>query len=37
LRSLTSADAVEHAVEDEPIMPNEVFAPTKLEAATIKD
>jgi uncharacterized protein (TIRG00374 family) len=36
LRSLTSADAVEHAVEDEPI-PNEIFGQTNLKTATIKD
>jgi len=37
LRSLTSADAVEHAVEDEPILPNEVFAAKKFKTAAIKD
>ena len=37
LRSLTSTDAVEHAVEDEPIMPDEIFAQPKLKTVTIKD
>ena len=37
LRSLTSADAVEHAVEDEPIIPDEIFGQPKLKTATIKD
>lgn len=36
LRSLTSADAVEHAVEDEPIT-DDVFSQTELETATIRD
>lgn len=36
LRSLTSADAVEHAVEDEPIMPADGFGET-LETATVRD
>ena len=37
LRTLTSADAVEHAVEDEPIIPDEIFGQPKLKTATIKD
>ncbi len=37
LRTLTSADAVEHAVEDEPILPDDVFGQTKLEPVVIKD
>jgi uncharacterized protein (TIRG00374 family) len=37
LRSLTSADAVEHAVEDEPITADEILGHTKLETATVKD
>lgn len=36
LRSLTSADAVEHAVEDEPIT-DDVFGQANLETATIRD
>lgn len=36
LRSLTSADAVEHAVEDEPIT-DDVFGEANLETATIRD
>ena len=36
LRSLTSADAVEHAVEDEPIMPDDGFGET-FETATVRD
>jgi hypothetical protein len=36
LRSLTSAGAVEHAVEDEPIT-DDVFSQTELEPATIRD
>lgn len=37
LRSLTSAEAVEHAVEDEEILPDEVFAQNQLEAAAARD
>lgn len=36
LRSLTSADAVEHAVEDEPIT-DDVFGQTEFETAAIRD
>ena len=36
LRSLTSADAVEHAVEDEPIT-DDVFSQIELETAAIRD
>jgi uncharacterized membrane protein YbhN (UPF0104 family) len=37
LRSLTSSEAVEHAVEDEKIVPDEVFGQTKLEAAAARE
>lgn len=37
LRTMTSADAVEHAVEDEPILADDVFGQAKLEAAAVKD
>ncbi len=37
LRSLTSADAVEHAVEDEPISADEVLGETKFETASVKN
>src|SRR5258708_5807345 len=37
LRSLTSADAVEHAVEDEPISADEVLGETKFETASVRN
>ena len=37
LRSLTSAGAVEHAVEDEPIIPDDVFGQPGLKTVPIKD
>jgi uncharacterized protein (TIRG00374 family) len=37
LRSMTSSEAVEHAVEDEAILPDEVFVQNKLETAAARD
>jgi uncharacterized protein (TIRG00374 family) len=37
LRSLTSAEAVEHAVEDEEILPNKAFATNQLKTAAARD
>ncbi|MGI9064841.1 MAG: lysylphosphatidylglycerol synthase transmembrane domain-containing protein [Pyrinomonadaceae bacterium] len=37
LRSLTSSEAVEHAVEDEKVLPDEVFGQSPLETATARD
>ena len=37
LRSLTSSEAVEHAVEDEKVVPDEVFGESLLETATTRD
>ena len=37
LRSLTSSEAVEHAVEDEKVVPDEVFEESLLETATTRD
>ena len=37
LRSLTSSEAVEHAVEDEKVVPDEVFEGSLLETATTRD
>jgi uncharacterized protein (TIRG00374 family) len=37
LRSLTSPEAVEHAVEDDEILPNDVFAHGQPEAASARD
>lgn len=37
LRSLTSPEAVEHAVEDEEILPDELFAEGRLETAAARD
>ena len=37
LRSLTSSEAVEHAVEDEKAVPDEVFGQSLLETATARD
>ena len=37
LRSLTSPEAVEHAVEDEGILPDEVLGQSSLETATARD
>lgn len=37
LRSMTSSEAVEHAVEDEAIVDDEVFVPGELEAAGVRD
>lgn len=37
LRSLTSSEAVEHAVEDEPILPNDVFVRSQPETAAARD
>ena len=37
LRAKTSSESVEHAVEDEPIMSDELFVQTELEAAAARD
>lgn len=37
LRAKTSSESVEHAVEDEPILPGELFTQTELETATVRD
>ncbi|MFN2492227.1 MAG: lysylphosphatidylglycerol synthase transmembrane domain-containing protein [Pyrinomonadaceae bacterium] len=37
LRSMTSSEAVEHAVEDEAILPDEVFGPSQLKTAAAGD
>jgi uncharacterized membrane protein YbhN (UPF0104 family) len=37
LRSLTSSEAVEHAVEDEKVLPDEVLGQSPLETATARD
>ena len=37
LRSRTSSEAVEHAVEDEKVLPDEVLRPSPLEAAAATD
>ena len=37
LRAKTSSESVEHAVEDEPILPDELFVQTELEAAAARD
>jgi uncharacterized protein (TIRG00374 family) len=37
LRAKTSSDSVEHAVEDEPILPDELFVQTELETAAARD
>ncbi|MEP6741475.1 MAG: lysylphosphatidylglycerol synthase transmembrane domain-containing protein [bacterium] len=37
LRSLTSTEAVEHAVEDEPILSDDIFGQRNLKSAAIKD
>jgi uncharacterized membrane protein YbhN (UPF0104 family) len=37
LRARTSSESVEHAVEDEPILPEELFAQTELETAAARD
>lgn len=37
LRAGTSSESVEHAVEDEPILPDELFAQNDLETATARD
>lgn len=37
LRRLTTSEAVEHAVEDEKIVPDEAFVKTRLETADVRD
>lgn len=37
LRARTSSESVEHAVEDEPILPEELFAQTELETAPARE
>lgn len=37
LRSLASAEAVEHAVEDEPVVPDELLTQNEMRAAAIRD
>jgi uncharacterized protein (TIRG00374 family) len=37
LRARTSSESVEHAVEDEPILPDELFSQTELETAAARD
>ncbi|HEV2884282.1 MAG TPA: lysylphosphatidylglycerol synthase transmembrane domain-containing protein [Pyrinomonadaceae bacterium] len=37
LRSLASTEAVEHAVEDEAVVPDKLFGRDKLETATVRD
>ncbi|HEV7798894.1 MAG TPA: lysylphosphatidylglycerol synthase transmembrane domain-containing protein [Pyrinomonadaceae bacterium] len=37
LRAKTSSESVEHAVEDEPILPDKLFAQTELETAAARD
>jgi hypothetical protein len=37
LRAQTSSESVEHAVEDEPILTDELFVQTELEAAPARD
>lgn len=37
LRARTSSESVEHQVEDEPILPDELFAQTELETAAARD
>jgi glycosyltransferase 2 family protein len=37
LRSMTSSEAVEHAVEDEQILPNDVFVHSQPETAAVRD
>ena len=37
LRSMTSSEAVEHAVEDEPVVSEEVFVVSELKAAAARD
>ena len=37
LRAKTSSESVEHAVEDEPILPDELFTQTDLETAAVRD
>lgn len=37
LRSLTSSEAVEHAVEDEKVLPDDAFGQSSLETATAED
>lgn len=37
LRARTSSESVEHQVEDEPILPDELFAQNELETATARD
>lgn len=37
LRAKTSSESVEHAVEDEPIVAEELFTQTELEAAAVRD
>jgi len=37
LRSLTSSEAVEHAVEDEKVLPDELLGQSRLETATARD
>jgi len=37
LRASTSSESVEHAVEDEPVLPDELFSQTELETATARD
>jgi uncharacterized membrane protein YbhN (UPF0104 family) len=37
LRAKTSSESVEHAVEDEPILPDKLFVPAELETAAARD
>jgi uncharacterized membrane protein YbhN (UPF0104 family) len=37
LRAKTSSESVEHAVEDEPILPDKLFVQTELETAAVRD
>ena len=37
LRAKTSSESVEHAVEDEPILPEKLFVPAELETATARN